>query len=301
MKPPQKASREVSNPQPGSWRPGKPPSAPNPAPRAELKHLNALPQPCPQRGAAPARAQQSPHSLLPAGENSRLTAQLGEGGEEESRGLFTRGRDLAVKTPREGKKKIINRSLEGNEAAQKAPVLPRAARRRDNEVPASSQPGASRERGNSCKTPASRGLLLLYTALHGAQHQPHSPALGSHRSWEFAFPLHAMLPVEERRGPGVCARPGPAHLARRVCFIFFFIIIIILRAEEPRKPNKGPAELGLPWERINKPRESTNCRGGADSRPGRAPRHSHPRPSALGTELKGLRGHGDSQSCGDSL
>lgn len=144
MKPPQKASREVSNPQPGSWRPGKPPPAPNPAPRAELKHLNALPQPCPQRGAAPARAQQSPHSLPPAGENSRLTAQLGEGGEEESRGLFTRGRDLAVKTPREGKKKIINRSLEGNEAAQKAPVLPRARQRGPGELPARGQQGTGK-------------------------------------------------------------------------------------------------------------------------------------------------------------
>lgn len=82
----------------------------------------------------------------------------------------------------------------------------RCCPRRDNEVPASSQPGASRERGNSFKTPASRGLLLLYTALHGAQHQPHSPALGSHRSWEFAFPLHAMLP--RRSGEVPVFAPG---------------------------------------------------------------------------------------------
>lgn len=177
----------------------------------------------------------------------------------------------------------------------------RCCPRRDNEVPASSQPRGQQGTGKFLQNP---GQPWPPPAVH-------SPARGSAPAPQPCFRVRQELgihlpsardaPQEERRGPGVCARPGPAHLARRVCFIFFFIIIIILQAEEPRKPNKGPAELGLPWERINKPRESTSCRGGADSQPGRAPRRSHPRPSALGTELKGLRGHGDSQSCGDSL
>lgn len=155
-------------------------------------------------------------------------------------------------------------------------MLPQAARRRDTSSQRVPSPGPAGNGEIPAKPPPAASSCCTQP-LHGAQPQPHSPVFGS-RSPEGAGAGNSPSlctgapdpPQEEQRGPRARARPGPAHLARGVCFILYYYYYHP-QSGEAKETKQGAGSAGPSMGEDKQAAESASRRG--ERIPGRdAPR-----------------------------